>query len=137
VRVLIADDYREWRCQVVDILRQWSNSTDIIEASDGLRAVHKAKKLKPDIILLDISLPMLNGIEAAKLIRQFSPDSRIIFLTVHNSFEVLQAAWSTGDLGYVTKIDVRSELLAALDAVLKGRQFVSSSLRPNAVLSAV
>jgi CheY-like chemotaxis protein len=101
----------------------------ISEASDGLEAVEKAQDLKPDIILLDIALPKLNGIEAARRIRQVSPSSKVIFLSQNNDLDIVRAALSTGVRGYVRKTDVKRELLPAVDAVLRGKQFVSSSLK--------
>jgi len=96
---------------------------------DGSETVQKAEVLKPDLIVLDIGLPKLNGIEAAQRIRELSPDLKIIFLSLYNSPDVVQAALSTGALGYVHKVDAQSELLPAVDAVLRGKQFVSSSLK--------
>ncbi len=101
----------------------------ICEAADGPEAVLKAEELKPDLIVLDIGLPKLNGIEAARRIRQLSPSSKIVFLSLHNSPDVVQGALSTGAQGYVYKADVRSDLLPAIEAVLRGKQFVSSSLK--------
>jgi DNA-binding NarL/FixJ family response regulator len=103
----------------------------ISEAPDGLEAVQIAQDLKPEIILLDVGLPKLNGIEAARRIRQLSPNSKIMFLSMNNSPDVVQAALSTGALGYVCKTDVKRELLPAMDAVLRGKQFISSSLRDH------
>jgi DNA-binding NarL/FixJ family response regulator len=101
----------------------------IAEASDGLEAVQKAQGVKPDLILLDIGLPKLNGIEAARRIQQLSPSSKIIFLSQNNNLDIVRAALSTGACGYVRKTDVKRELLPAMDAVLRGKQFVSSSLK--------
>ncbi len=101
----------------------------ICETSDGPEAVLKAEELKPDLIVLDIGLPKLNGIEAARRIRQLSPSSKIVFLSQNNDLDVVRAAFGTGAQGYVSKTDARSELLPAVDAVLRGRQFVSSSLK--------
>jgi DNA-binding NarL/FixJ family response regulator len=98
------------------------------EAVDGPEAIQKAEELKPDLILLDIGLPKLNGIEAARRIRQLCPGSKIIFLSLYHSSDVVQAALSTGGLGYVRKIDARRELVLAVDAVLRGKQFASSSI---------
>jgi DNA-binding NarL/FixJ family response regulator len=100
----------------------------IAEASDGLEAVQKAEDLKPDLVLLDIGLPKLDGIEAARQIRRRSPNTEIIFLSQNSNLDVVRAALSTGALGYVRKTDARRELLPAIDAVLRGKQFVSSSL---------
>jgi DNA-binding NarL/FixJ family response regulator len=131
MRILIADDYEGWRQQARSLLqaeRQWQV---IAEASDGSEAVQKAEELKPDLIVLDIGLPNLNGIEAARRIRELSPDSKIIFLSLYSSPDLVQAALSTGALGYVHKADAQSELLPAVDAVLRGKQFVSSSLKSD------
>ncbi len=128
VRILITDDYTEWRRQVRLLLQVRPEWQVISEASDGLEAVQKAEDLKPDLILLDIGLPKLNGIEAARRIRQLSPSSNIIFLSQNNNLDVVRAALGTGALGYVCKTDARRELLPAMDAVLRGEQFVSSRL---------
>jgi DNA-binding NarL/FixJ family response regulator len=127
VRVLIVDDYEGWRRQVCLLLGGRSEGQIIYEASDGLKAVQKAEELQPDLILLDINLPKLNGIEAAALIRELSPNSKILFLSLDNSLDVVGAALSAGALGYVCKTDARCELLPAMDAVLRGEPFVSGS----------
>jgi CheY-like chemotaxis protein len=85
--------------------------------------------LNPDLILLDVGLPNLNGIEAARLIRQRSPNSRIIFLSQNIDLDVVRAALDTGAWGYVRKMDAGRELLPAVDAVLRGKRFVSSSFK--------
>ena len=84
--------------------------------------------MKPDLIVLDIGLPKLNGIEAARRIRQLSPNSKILFLSQNNDLAVVQAALGTGALGYVYKMNAQKELLSAVDAVLLGKQFVGSGL---------
>jgi DNA-binding NarL/FixJ family response regulator len=129
IRILIADDFRGWRLQNRLLLQARPEWQVIAEASDGSEAVQKAEELKPDLILLDIGLPKLNGIEAARQIRQLSPSSKIVFLSLHNSLEVVQAALSTGAMGYVRKTDSLRELLPAVDTVLEGKPFISSSLR--------
>jgi DNA-binding response OmpR family regulator len=103
----------------------------ICEVSDGLEAVKKAEELKPDLVLLDIGLPKLNGIEAARRIRQLSPNSRIVFVSMDNSLDTVQAALATGALGYVRKASAGSELLPAVEAVLRGERFVSSGIEDN------
>ena len=129
IRILVADDYEGWRRQVRSLLRARPEWQVIAEAADGPETVQKAEELKPDLILVDIGLPKLNGIEAARRIRQLTPNSKIMFLSMYNSPDVVQAGLSTGALGYVRKTDVKKELLPAMDAVLRGKQFVSSSLR--------
>ena len=129
IRILIADDYEGWRSQVRSLLQARPDWQVIAEAADGPETVQKAEELKPDLILLDIGLPKLNGIEAARRLRQISPNSKIMIVSMYNSPDVVQAGFSTGALGYVRKTDVKRELLPAIDAVLQGKQFVSSSLR--------
>jgi DNA-binding NarL/FixJ family response regulator len=129
IRILIADDYEGWRRQVRLVFQERPQWQVIAEASDGSETVQKAEELKPDLILLDIGLPKLNGIEAARRIRQLSPNSRIIFLSVYDDLDVVRAALSTGALGYLHKTNARSELVPAVDVVLRGKQFVGSSLK--------
>jgi DNA-binding NarL/FixJ family response regulator len=128
IRVLVVEDFEDWRRQVRFMIQARTEWQVIAEASDGSEAVQKAEELKPDLILLDIGLPKLNGIEVARRIRQRSPSSKIIFLSQNSDLDVVRAALDTGALGYVRKTDARRELLPAMDAVLRGKQFVSSSL---------
>lgn len=93
-------------------------------ASDGWEAVREAQRLQPNLILLDIGLPTMNGIEAARHIRRLSPASQIIFVTQESSPDIVQEALNSGACGYVVKTDVGSELQAALTAVLRGEQFL-------------
>ena len=128
VRVLVVDDFDPWRQQICSILRARPELRVVAEAADGLKAVQKAQELKPDLILLDIGLPNLNGLEAANRICQVAPGTKIIFVTQYSDKDVLRAAQSNGALGYVLKADAASELLAAVAAVLGGYQFLSSGV---------
>jgi DNA-binding NarL/FixJ family response regulator len=125
--VLVVDDFEPWRHFVSSIILMKPELLVVGEASDGSEAVQKAVELKPDLILLDIGLPTLNGIEAARQIRKLVPESRIIFLTQETSADLVQEALSLGARGYVVKANVASDLLAAVEAVLAGKQFVSST----------
>ena len=127
IRILLADDYEGWLRQARSLLQARPQWQVVAEASDGPEAIQKAEELKPDLILLDIGLPKLNGIEAARQIRQLSPSSKIIFLSQYNDHDVVRAALGTGALGYVHKKDALSELLLAVDSVLRSELFVSSS----------
>ncbi len=132
IRILITDDHADWRRQVrLLLLRARPEWQVISEASDGLEAVQKAQDLKPDVILLDIGLPKLNGIEVAQRMRQHSPSSKIIFLSQNSNLDIVRVALDTGALGYVRKTDVKKKLLPAVDAVLRGKQFPSSGLESN------
>jgi PleD family two-component response regulator len=101
IRILIIDDSADWRRQVRLVLQARPEWQIISEASDGLEAVQKAQDLKPEIILLDIGLPKLNGIEAARQIRQLSPSSKIIFLSQNRDPDVVRAALGMGAQGYI------------------------------------
>jgi DNA-binding NarL/FixJ family response regulator len=99
------------------------------EASDGLEAIQRAKELNPDLILLDIGLPKLNGIEAARQIRKLAPNSKILFLSANDSLDIAVEALNTGASGYVVKRDAESELISAVEAVIQGKRFISSRLK--------
>src|ERR1700675_3276237 len=128
IRVLVVEDFEPFRKLMCSILDQRPNLQVISDASDGQEAVQKAEELKPDLILLDIGLPTLNGIEAARQIGKVAPESKIIFVTQEFSPEAVQAALSLGAWGYVAKARAARDLLAAIEAVLEGRQFVSRGL---------
>jgi DNA-binding NarL/FixJ family response regulator len=126
VRVLVVEDFVGFRRVISSIIGKRRDLQIIGEVSDGLEAVRKAEELQPDLILLDIELPMLNGIEAARQIRRLAPKSKILFLSQESSADVVQEALSFGALGYVVKAHAGSDLLAAMDAVSLGKQFVSA-----------
>ena len=128
VRILLVDDYEPFRRFVRSTLRKRPSLQIIAEVSDGLEAIQQAEELKPDLILLDIGLPTLNGIEAAREIRKLAPESKIIFVTQESLADVVQEALSMGVLGYVLKAQAGTDLIAAVEAVIEGRQFLSSSL---------
>ena len=129
VRVLVVDDVELWHTFVHMRLEEEPNLHVIGLATDGLDAVLKAEELRPDLILLDISLPKLNGIEAARKIRKIVPKSTILFLSEESDPDVVRGALSAGGLGYVLKSDAAPDLLAGIESVLLGRRFVSRSLR--------
>jgi len=128
IRVLVVEDFDPFRQFMCSTLRKRPALQVICEVSNGLEAVQKAEELKPDLILLDIGLPGLNGIEAARQIRQLATQSKIIFVSQESSPEVVQEALSLGAWGYIVKPRAASELMAAVEAVLEGRRFVSSGL---------
>lgn len=128
IRVLVVDDYEPFRRFACSILERSPSLQIIGEASDGLEAVQKAEQLQPDLVILDIGLPTLNGIEAARRIRKLCPGSRILFVSQESSADVMQAALSTGALGYVIKAHAGSELGAAVQAVRQGGHFLRSGL---------
>jgi len=128
VRVLVVEDHEPFRRFVCSTLEKRPEWQIVGQASDGLEAVQKAEELQPDLIVLDLGLPTLHGIEAARRIRKLSPESKILFVSQESSPDVVQKAFTLGALGYVVKAQAGSELLAAVDAVLEGRRFVSRGL---------
>jgi len=129
IRILLVDDFEPWRRQVCSILADRPELRVVAETSDGLEAVRKAEEVKPDLILLDIGLPSLDGVEAAKRIRVVAPGTKVIFLTQNSDKAIVEAALSTGARGYVLKAGAARELLSAVAAVLSGDQFLSSGVK--------
>jgi len=134
IKVLIAEDFTAFR----EFLRsklEGNGFRTIMEAEDGLDAVEKAAELQPDLVLLDIAMPKLNGIEAAHRIRGVAPQSRIIFVSQINHPDVVHSALSNGAKGYLHKSEINQEVLSAIEAVLAGKHFISpalhSTLRSN------
>jgi len=130
IRVLIVDDFEAWRRFHCSAIKKHAQFQIIGEVSDGLEAVQQARQLQPDLIVLDIGLPTLNGIEAARQIRNVSPASKILFVSENRSDDIVEAALNAGGQGYVLKSDAAGELLSALRAVLEGKRFISASLAP-------
>jgi DNA-binding NarL/FixJ family response regulator len=128
VRVLVVEDFGAWQDCIVEKLRENPQLRVVDFAADGLEAVRKARDVRPDLILLDIGLPGLNGIEAASQIRKLVPESKIIYLTAETSAKVAEDALSIGAEGYVLKIEVDRDLLLAVETVMSGNRFVSQHL---------
>jgi DNA-binding NarL/FixJ family response regulator len=128
VRILLVDDNEPFRRFVASTLHNQQNLNVIGEAGDGLEAVEQAEVLRPDLILLDISLPRLNGIDAARRMRELAPEAKIIFLTQESSVDVVCEALSLGAWGYVAKVRAGRDLLVALEMVVQGERFVSTGL---------
>ena len=128
IRVLVVDDFAPFRTFIASTLQKLPELQIISEVSDGLEAVQKAQELQPDLILLDVGLPKLNGIDAARRIKKVSPTSRILFMSQDSSADVVREALNLGAQGYVVKSDAGSELLSAVNAVLRGERFVSSGV---------
>jgi DNA-binding NarL/FixJ family response regulator len=128
-RTLIVDDYQPWRGYVATVLQTQVQLQIIGEAADGFEAVQAVEGLQPDLILLDIVLPRLNGIQAARKIRQLSPKTKILFVSVEAYLKIVQESFRAGGHGYLLKSDAGSELLLAIQSVLADKRFVSKSVR--------
>jgi len=135
IQVFLVDDYEPWRQYLVTRLASQPELHVIGEASDGLEAVEKVSELQPDLIILDIGLPGLNGIDVARRVREQNPKAKILFLSENCYADVAAEALGTGAGGYVVKSDAASELLSGVRAVLEGKRFVSARLSLQAVNS--
>jgi len=127
-QILIVDGFKPFRGVVSSLLRQRVEFYLIREASDGVEGLEKASKLAPDLLLLDVELSSLNGIEVARRVRDAVPAITIIFLTLESSHEVVEAAFKAGASGYVNKLSAYDDLQPAIDATLAGKRFISPSL---------
>lgn len=126
IRVLVVEDFDPWRDFVRSTFQRQPELQIVGEATDGLEAIRKAKELQPDLVLLDIGLPGLNGIDAARQIREHVPKAKILFLSESQSWEVVTEAMRAGASGYVVKADAGRDLLAAVNALLGGTKFLGS-----------
>ena len=122
-RVLLADDHSEIRERIADILEHRFDIVASVE--NGQKALSASLMLKPDILITDISMPILDGIQLASQLRELGYSTKIIFLTVHDDADYVEAAFSTGALGYVLKSNVATDLMPAIHEALKGRRFTS------------
>ena len=126
-RAIVVDDYAKWRRLVASTLRAHPKLQIIAEAEDGPEALLKAQELQPDLILLDIGLPTLNGIEVARRLRNGSPTPKILFVSETTSLDVAEEALKMGD-GFVIKSEAARDLVPAVKSVLEGQRFVSPRL---------
>src|SRR5215510_8724008 len=124
-RILIVDDFEPWRRLMAVMLEKQPGFQVVGEASNGLEALWQAKDLQPEIIVMDIDLPGLDGLEAARRIRTLSANSKIMFVSENDSVETAQSAFHAGAVGYIIKSDAGLELLIALHDIVAGKRYVS------------
>lgn len=133
--ILLVEDFSPVRVIITSLLAGNPDLRVIGEASDGVEAVTKAQELRPEVVLMDIGLPKLNGLEAASRIRELVPSSKIVFLTQETSAEILIEALSLGSWGYIVKQQIGKDLLRGVTSILQGRRFVSGGLDGNGLAS--
>lgn len=131
ISVLVVDDSQLIRERLSAILSESSDVIVLAEASNGWDAIEKARKHQPDVVLLDISMPDLNGLQAAPLIRHAAPAAQILIVTQHNSHFFMRAAFAVGVLGFMEKKEAGHELITAVKHVFSKKTFVSKSLQPS------
>jgi DNA-binding NarL/FixJ family response regulator len=129
VRILVVEDHEPFRRYFCSTLDQGADFQVIGQASDGLEAIQKAQELQPDLILLDVGLPKVNGFQAARQMRKLAPLAKILFISQEFSFDMVEAALRLGALGYVHKLRAQSDLLPAVKTILRGKYFVSGVIR--------
>jgi DNA-binding NarL/FixJ family response regulator len=132
LQILIADDHEIIRRGLRALLESRPEWTVVAEASNGREAVEQAERHKPDVVVLDITMPELSGLVAARRIRKATPGSEVLFLTVHNSAHMVHEALDAGGRGYVLKSDVANDLLVAVETVMKHKAFISSGVSGSA-----
>jgi len=128
IRILVVDDHEPWRSLVVSELVKDPECEIVGQVADGLEAVDAAARLTPDLILLDIGLPSINGTEVARRVLATVSGVRILFLSAHKEADIVKAALAAGGHGYVLKSQAGDDLLAAIEMIMQGRTFVSSRL---------
>jgi|SRR5215470_106078 len=126
LRILIADDHEFIRRGVRALLEAEPGWKVVAEVADGQEAVEKSKELKPDILVLDIGMPRLNGLETARRIGKVSPETKILILSMHDSENLARAVVQAGARGYVTKSEAARDLVIAIEALARGKIFFTS-----------
>ena len=134
-RVLIADDHAIIRAGLRALLTTAANHEVVGEAADGNEAIHMVNQLGPQVLLIDLSMPRMNGTEAIQVIRERHPSLKIIALTVHRTEEYVRAALDAGANGYMLKDDTHQELLTSIQSVLKGQTYLSPAVCGHVVNS--
>ncbi len=127
VRILVVDDHPIVRHGLRTLLGGRPEWEIIDEAEDGVEAVEKADRLKPDVVVLDVSMPRMDGLEACRRIRKSVPKSEVLIVTQHDSPQMMREALGVGARGYIVKSDAARDLLAALEAVSQHRSFISQN----------
>lgn len=136
-RVLVVDDHAFIRRGVNSILQSFPEWQLCAEAENGQEAVRLADELKPEVIIMDVSMPVLNGIEATKLISKSHPEIKIVLLTLHDSAELLRSGFRAGARGYLLKSDAERELLKALRVVVGEGSYISPRIDRTLIKSVV
>ena len=128
IRILLADDHEFVRRGVRSLIEMQPGWKIVAEAADGQAAVEKSKELKPDIVILDIGMPRLNGLEAARRVRAVSPQTKVLILSMHDSENLAKSVVESGARGYISKADAARDLVLAIEALERGKVFFTPGM---------
>jgi DNA-binding NarL/FixJ family response regulator len=128
ITILVVEDFFKWQEEIRKILEFQCDLNVVATAACGLEAIQRAQELKPNIILMDVNLPDMNGFEVLRHIHESSPVSKVLFLSEERGLEFIKAAFKVGGSGYILKSDSQTDLLTGIRAILRGEQFISRSL---------
>jgi len=128
VGILVVEDFDALRRLIFHKLQNELHLHNILGAADGEEGARLAEELQPDLVILDVGLPKLNGLQVAERIRQYAPKTRILFVSQESSEEIIEEAFRVGATGYVLKIDMEPELVTAVTKALRGERYLSRSL---------
>ena len=131
VRILLVDDHPVVRQGLRTLLEGREEWEVVGEASDGIEALEKVSSLRPDVVVLDVTMPRMNGVEACRLIQQRTPGREVLFVTQHDSPQMMREALAAGARGYVVKSNLARDLVEAVDAVSQHREFTALARNPH------
>ncbi len=131
VRILLVDDHPVVRQGLRTLLEGHSGWEVVGEASDGIEALEKVDSLQPNVVVLDVTMPRMNGLEACRIIRQKASDVRVLFVTQHDSPQMMREALDAGAIGYVVKSNLARDLLEAVESVSKHQGFTALARSPH------
>lgn len=136
-RVIVVDDHAVIRRGVQGILHSYPEWELCGEAENGEEGVKLAESVKPEVVIMDVSMPGMNGLEATRQIHQLLPDTKVLLLTLHSSTELVRSAFRAGARGYVLKSDAEHELVRALNVLIGEGTYVSPGIDPTAAKRAI